>query len=89
MIPIAKIYAMMAMNRAHDSSFQSFKLPLTPTDVNAGTHDHDAKLNVSVSYQQRKNIDTNFELIESKGACVCISVSVLRACGLKVRPFNI
>ena len=86
MIPVAKIYAMMAMSRTKDSSFQTFKLPLSPIDSSStGIYSEDAKLNISISYQQRRHIASSIELYESKSLCSCISVGILRACGLKVR----
>lgn len=87
MIPIAKVYAMMTMSRGRDTAFQNFKLPLTPTDANTAAHDvgdGDAELNVCIGYQQKKDVNTNLAYINSKSPCVIISVSVLRACGLKV-----
>ena len=83
-IPMAKIYAMITMRQERDVSIQSFKLPLTPANVpdNGDISHSKATLNVGISYQQSSTQKVG--LMESKGPCVCISVSILRACGLKV-----
>ena len=87
-MPLAKIYAMMAMSKDNDSAFQAFKLPLSPIERPSDMHDEYAKLSVGISYQQKVHNKSSIDLIESKSPCVCIAVSVLRACGLKVQFFK-
>eukprot|EP00795_Rhopilema_esculentum_P000227 gene227-9865_t len=86
-IPMAKIYAMITMRQEKDVSIQSFKLPLTPVNIpdNGDISHSKATLNVGISYQQSSTQKVG--LMDSKGPCVCISVSILRACGLKAVLF--
>ena len=85
MIPTAKIYALMTMSRGSETSLKNFALSLFPVNANTTVLNEDSQLNVSISYQQKKNIMSSTELSESRSPCVCISVSILRACGLMVR----
>ena len=88
-IPLAKLRAMVTMAKYKDSSFQSFKLPLSPVNIPSDEviDNDDAALNVTINYQQRQIFPQSIASIESKSPCICLSVSILRACGLKVGLF--
>ena len=77
---------MVTMAKYKDSSFQSFKLPLSPVNIpsDESIDNDEAVLNVTVNYQQRQISLQDVGAVLSKTPCVCLSVSILRACGLKV-----
>ena len=77
---------MVTMAKYKDSSFQSFKLPLSPVNIpsDESIDNDEAVLNVTVNYQQRQISLQDVGAVESKNPFVCLSVSILRACGLKV-----
>eukprot|EP00794_Sanderia_malayensis_P007365 gene7365-8185_t len=83
-IQVAKLCAMVAMHQRNEPSFQSFQLPLQPVNKLLDDTSNGAFLSVNISYQKTfvaDNLEPKFT--ETRNPSVCISVSILRACGLK------
>ncbi|XP_071951617.1 C2 domain-containing protein 3-like [Antedon mediterranea] len=90
-LPLAKLCAMVTMQKRGETSVQSFSLPLRPqlesdeNDSEKRAKLHDAGLlDITINYKT-SNIKTPAEhgLSKPTGSQVCISVGILRACGLK------
>ncbi|KAK7503764.1 hypothetical protein BaRGS_00004887, partial [Batillaria attramentaria] len=72
MLPLAKLCAMVTMQKRGEPSVQSFSLPLTPVASASQDSEGQAKVNSESAVRQ-----------PSGGSQVCISVGVIRASGLK------
>ena len=92
-LPLAKLCAMITMQKQGEANFQTFSLPLrvlAGNEVDNMRHDKvqdTGLLEITVKYQEVKTEDP-------KGKCtaqvednnqVCLSLGVFQACGLKVK----
>ncbi|KAK7097644.1 C2 domain-containing protein 3-like [Littorina saxatilis] len=90
-LPLAKLCAMVTMQKRGEPSVQSFSLPLTPVASDSRDAEGQAKMkdsglmDVTVHYKaQRIENAVNTSISQpSSGSQVCLSVAVTRASGLK------
>ncbi len=78
---------MVTMSKQKEASFQAYQLPLSSvceTKCTNGQFEEGGFLNLSINYQRNSSVDYESRFGETRNPCVCISVCVLRASGLKV-----
>ena len=91
-MPLAKLCAMVTMQKHNEPSVQTFSLPLTvlPGDGQTGTQGRfqdTGLLDVTVRYRQSKMDESALSHEQGRGQenHVRLLLEVTRACGLKVR----
>ncbi|XP_053399357.1 C2 domain-containing protein 3-like [Mercenaria mercenaria] len=91
-LPLAKLCAMITMQKRGEPSVQTFSFPLTHVQSDLQSEEHKSKavdaglMDVTVHYKNQVMQSETGAAAANKnlgGAQVCISVGVIRACGLK------
>ncbi|KAK3584373.1 hypothetical protein CHS0354_001298 [Potamilus streckersoni] len=92
-LPLAKLCAMITMQKSGEAAVQTFTLPLTQVPAEGESLDPEARAKSMESGLVDLTIHYKSQLIQNesvtaanknlKGSQVCISVGVIRACGLK------
>ncbi|XP_064607644.1 C2 domain-containing protein 3-like [Liolophura sinensis] len=91
-LPLAKLCAMVTMQKKGETAVQTFSLPLTPAISQSNGHDPEKEAKVKESGLMDFTVTYKSQLSQSESgglgsgkhqAQVCISVGVLRASGLK------
>ncbi|KAL3878157.1 hypothetical protein ACJMK2_030527 [Sinanodonta woodiana] len=92
-LPLAKLCAMITMQKSGEPAVQTFTLPLTQVPAEGESQDPEARakslesglvdLTIHYKSQMIQNESVTAANKNLKGSQVCIAVGVIRACGLK------